>query len=191
MAMEAQPRFTPVGSSHVGRPTVLARYASLPDLRHAIDTLEGEGIDGDDLTIVAPADRMPQRTDRRRADSRVLSHTMLALAIGVIGGALTGAVLGALLIGLVVLVWPNLEASGWVFAMLTMWFAAGGAVLGCFFAVSRVVGFSESWPLTFEDQDDGPVWLAVFTELDEPTALVDSTHALEIVTDPAPLLPTR
>ena len=185
------PQFTPVGSSHLGRPTVIARYGSLPELRHAIDTLEGDGIDGDDLTIVAPADQMPGGTDRRRTDSRVLSHTMLALAFGVLGGALVGAVVGAAIIGLVLLLWSGLEASGWVFLMLTAWFAAGGAVLGCFFAVSKVVGFSESWPLTFEDDGDGPVWLAVFEDVGEPTELASRTKALEVVTDPAPLLPAR
>ena len=190
MDPQAQPQFTPIGSSHLGRPSVVARFASLPDLRHAIDTLEGEGIDGDDLTIVAPADRIPHGTDRRRADSRVLSHTMLALAIGVVGGALAGAVIGAAVIGLVLLLWQDLDASGWVFVMLTTWFAAGGAVLGCFFAISRMVGFSESWPLTFED-GDGPVWLAVFEDVGEASQLADRTHALEVVTDPAPLVPAR
>jgi hypothetical protein len=186
-----QPHFTPVGSSHFGRPSVIARYASLPDLRHAIDTLESDGVDGDDLTIVAPADQLPGGTPRRRADARVLSHTMLALALGVIGGALLGAALGAAIIGLVLLVWSGLEASGWVFLLLTVWFAAGGAVLGCFFAVSKVVGFSESWPLTFEDEHDGPVWLAVFDDVGEPTELAKRTHAIEVVTDPDPLEPAR
>jgi hypothetical protein len=191
MAAQMQPLFTPVGSSHVGRPSLLARYASLPDLRRAIDTLEGEGVDGDHLTIVAPADHMPGGTDRHRADSRVLSHTMVALAIGVLGGALLGAVFGAALVGVVLLAWQGLDASGWVFLLLTVWFAAGGAVLGCFFAISKVVGFSESWPLTFEDAPDGPVWLAVFEDVDEPAELASRTHALELVTDPEPLRPTR
>jgi hypothetical protein len=186
-----QPLFTPVGSSHLGRPSLLARYGSLPELRHAIDTLEGDGVDGDDLTIVAPAGHVPGGTPRRRADSRVLSHTMLALAIGVLGGAVLGALVGAAVIGLVLLLWSSLDATGWVFALLTVWFAAGGAVLGCFFAISRVVGFSESWPLTFEDDEDGPVWLAVFEDVGEASALADRTHALEVVTDPAPLVPAH
>ena len=61
-----------------------------------------------------------------------------------------------------------------MFALLTVWFAVGGSVLGGFFAISRVVGFSESWPLTFEDVDD-------------PAELASRTHALEIVSDPPPL----
>ena len=68
---------------------------SLSDVRRAIDTLEGAGVDGDHLTIVAAADDMPGGTDRRRADARLLSHTMLALAAGVLGGALLGALVGA------------------------------------------------------------------------------------------------
>jgi hypothetical protein len=188
---QTHPVFTPVGSPHVGRPSVLARYASLPDLRRAIDTLEGEGIDGDHLTIVAPADEMPGGTDRHRSDSRLLSHTMLALAVGVVAGALAGAVFGAAIVGLVLLAWQGLDASGWVFLMLTVWFAAGGAVLGCFVAISKVVGFSESWPLAFEDEPNGPVWLAVFDDVDEPAQLASRTHALEIVDDPQPLRPAR
>jgi hypothetical protein len=191
MAMPAEPLFTPVGSSHVGRPSLLARYRSLPDLRHAIDTLEGEGIDGDHLTMVARRQDMPGGTDRHRADSRMLSHTMLYLALGVIIGAIAGAAFGAALIGLVLLLWPDLHATGWIMLMLTVWFAAGGAVLGCFTAVSRVVGFSESWGLTFEDEPEGPVWLAVFEEVDDPAELADHTHAVEVVTDPPALRPER
>jgi hypothetical protein len=72
-----------------------------------------------------------------------------------------------------------------VFLLITVWFAAGGAVLGCFTAISKVVGFSESWPLTFEDETDGPVWLAVYDDhIDDPDALASSTHALELVRDP-------
>jgi hypothetical protein len=129
-----QPLFTPVGSSHLGRPALLARYASLRDVRRAIDTLEGDGVDGDHLTIVAPADDMPGGTDRRRADSRLLSHTMVALAVGVLGGAVLGALVGAALVGLVILVWTGLDATSWILLLLTVWFAAGGAVLGCFYA---------------------------------------------------------
>src|SRR5690349_6816375 len=136
MAANMEPLHTPVGSSHLGRPSLMAKYASLPDVRNAIDALESQGIDGDHLSIVGPSGDLPHGTDRRRADSRFLSHTMLYLAIGVVGGALVGAVIGAVLIGLVVLVWPDLEASGWVFLLLTVWFAVGGSVLGGFFAIS-------------------------------------------------------
>ena len=189
MAASMEPLHTPVGSSHLGRPSLMARYASLPDVRHAIDTLESQGVDGDHLSIVGPRGELPAGTDRRRADSRFLSHTMLYLALGVIGGAVAGALFGAALIGLVVLVWSGLEASGWVFLLLTVWFAVGGAVLGCFFAISRVVGFSESWPLTFEDEPDAPLWLAIFEDVDDPTDLASRTHALEIVSDPEVLRP--
>jgi hypothetical protein len=165
----------------------MARYASLPEMRHAIDTLESQGVDGDHLTIVGPRGELPQGTNRRQADSRFLSHTMLVVAIGVVGGALVGAAFGAAMIGLVLLVWSGLDASGWVFLLLTVWFAAGGAVLGCFFAISRLVGFSESWPLTFEDEPNAPLWLAIFEDVDDPGDLASRTHALEIVTDPEPL----
>ena len=83
------------------------------------------------------------------------------------------------------LVWSGLEARGWVFLLLTVWFAVGGAVLGLLLRdLEAWSGFSESWPLTFEDEPEGPVWLAVFEEVDEPgRARVAHTHALEMVTD--------
>ncbi len=184
MASPAEPLVSPAGSSHRGQPSYLARYGTLVDVRHAIDALEAHGVDGDDITLVGRAGELPHMTDRRRTDSRILSHTMLALAVGVIGGALAGAVLGAVVVGLAVMLWPGLEATGWVFLLITVWFAAGGSVLGCFTAISKVVGFSESWPLTFEDETAGPVWLAVYDDVDDPDELASSTHALEIVHDP-------
>lgn len=185
MASPAEPLVSPTGSSHRGAPSFLARYGTLVDVRHAIDAIEAKGVDGDDITIVGRRGELPRMTDRRRADSRVLSHTMLALAVGVLGGALAGAAIGAVVVGLAVLLWPGLKATGWVFLLITVWFAAGGAVLGCFTAVSKVVGFSESWPLTFEDETDGPLWLAVYEEIDDPRDLAASTHALELVDDPS------
>lgn len=187
MASSAEPLYTPRGSSHRGRPSLMVRYDSLAEVRHAIDTLEADGVDGDHLTIVGPAGELPGATERHRADSRFLSHTMLFLAFGVVAGALAGALFGAALIGLVLLLWSGLDATGWIFLLLTVWFAAGGAVLGCFFAISREVGFSESWALTFEDEPDGQLWLAVFEDVDQPDELATRTHALELVTDPAPL----
>jgi hypothetical protein len=184
MAVPAEHLFTPAGSAHAGRPSLLVRYRSLGDVRRAIDDLEAHGVDGDHLTLVGRDGELPHVASRRRSDSRFLSHTMLLLAAGVICGALAGAVVGAALVGLVLLVRSGLEASGWIFALITVWFAAGGAVLGCFFAVSRAVGFSESWPLTFEDETAGPVWLAVYEGIDDPEAMAERTRALEIVTDP-------
>lgn len=185
MASPTEPLVSPTGSSHHGRPSFLARYGTLVDVRHAIDTLEAKGIDGDDITIVGRKGELPHMTDRRRADSRVLSHTMLALAIGVLAGALAGAAIGAVVVGLAVLLWPGLEATGWVFLLITVWFAAGGSVLGCFTAVSKVVGFSESWPLTFEDETNGPLWLAVYEDVDDPGDLAARTHAIEVADDPS------
>jgi hypothetical protein len=184
MASPAEPLVTPAGSSHLGKPAFLARYGTLVDVRHAIDLLEARGVDGDDITLVGRSGELPHMTDRRRADSRILSHTMLALAMGVVAGALAGAAIGAVVVGLAVLLWPGLDATGWVFALITVWFAAGGSVLGCFAAISKVVGFSESWPLTFEDATNGPVWLAVYDEVDDPDDLASTTHALELVHEP-------
>ncbi len=188
MASPAEPLVSPSGSSHRGQPSFLARYGTLVDVRHAIDILEAKGVDGDDITIVGRKGELPHMTDRRRADSRVLSHTMLALAVGVLGGALVGAAIGAVVVGLAVALWPGLEATGWVFLLITVWFAAGGSVLGGFAAISKVVGFSESWPLTFEDTTAGPVLLAVYHEVDDPDELAASTHALELIHDPDVLI---
>ena len=190
MAASMEPLHTPVGSSHLGRPSLMAKYASLPDVRQAIDVLESQGVDGDNLTIVGSSGDLPQGTDRRRTDSRFLRHTLLYLAIGVLGGALVGAAIGAALIGLVLLVWSGLEASGWVFTLLTLWFAVGGAVLGCFVAVSRgrrvlrVVAARRS--RTRPRVRSG--WRCSRTST-TPSSSRSRTDALEIVPDPEPVQP--
>jgi hypothetical protein len=184
MAVPADPLVTSLGSSHGGRPSLLARYRTILDVRHAIEALEADGVDGDDLALVGRAGELPGGTDRRRSDSRFLSRTMAMLALGVLGGAFAGAVVGAALIGFVLLVWTGLEASGWILLLMTVWFAAGGAVLGCFFAISRAVGFSESWSMTFEDDPGGPLWLAIYDDAATADEVETRTHPLEIVPDP-------
>jgi len=174
MASPAPPRFTRVGSSNIGRPAWVARYASLPELRAAIDTLESAGIDGDDLVVVAPADRSP-------ADSPALARTVLGLTAGVVVGALVGAVVGVCVIALARWSWRDFDVSSWGLALLTVWCAVGGAALGWFAAIGRIVGLSRERTL----------WLAVFDDVGEPSELASRTHAVDVLTDPAPLLPAR
>jgi hypothetical protein len=177
---------TSAASAHDAQPSLLVRYGTLVDVRHAIDTLEAHGVDGDQLALVGKAAAtLGGSTDRHRADRRFLKNTTLALAIGVALGALLGALFGAVVIGIVILLWPGLDETGWVLALLTAWFAAGGAVLGGFTAVSRAVGFSESWPLTFEDEPEGPLWLAVYSDASRAEDVVPATHPLQVVHDPA------
>jgi hypothetical protein len=187
MAVPLDHFVTPAGSSHAGRPSLLARYRTLPEVRTAIETLESQGVDGDDLALAGHEGHLPGSTERRTTDSRFLHRTMLVLTIGVVVGAIAGAVLGAALIGLVLLVWTGLDATGWIFLLITAWFAAGGAVLGCFTAVSKAVGFSESWPSTFEDSPDEPVWLAIFDDAVSVDEIEEQTRPLQIVPDPPSL----
>jgi hypothetical protein len=185
--MSTAPRELPTtpASAHDAQPALLARYETLVDVRHAIDTLESHGVDGDKLALVGdPAAHLGGSTDRRRADRRFLANTTVALVVGVMAGALLGALLGAAIIGLVLLLWSGLEDKGWVYALMIAWFAVGGSVLGGFWAISRSVGFSESWPLTFEDEPDGPLWLAVYADPATVEDVVPDTHPLEVVRDP-------
>jgi hypothetical protein len=185
MALAAGDLPTSPGTAHDARPSLLVRYGTLVDVRHAIDELEAHGVDGDQLALVGePAAHLAGSTDRRRADSRFLSNATLAIAVGVIGGAVLGALLGAALVGILLLLWSGLSDPGWVFLLLTGWFAAGSAVLGAFAAISRSIGFSESWPLTFEDEPSGPLWLAVYADASAAADVVPSTHPLEIVREP-------
>ena len=185
MSTAARDLPTTPASVYDAHPSLLARYGTLVDVRHAIDTFESHGLDGDQLALVgASAAHLGGSTDRQRADRRFLSDTTVALAVGIIGGALAGALFGAVIVGIVVLLWSGLTDRGWVFVLITCWFAAGGAVLGAFAAISRQIGFSESWPLTFEDQPEGPLWLAVYADPDTLEHVVTATHPLEVVREP-------
>ena len=188
MSTAARELPTNAGSAHDAQPSLLARYATLADVRHAINALEGHGVDGDHLALVGEAAaHLSGRAEVRRADRRFLANTTVALAVGIVAGALVGALLGAAIIGLVLLLWPGLDDKGWVFALLTGWFAVGGAVLGGFAAISRSVGFSDALPDTFEDQPAGPLWLAVYADaadVQDVEEALGSTHPFEIVRDP-------
>jgi len=176
---------TTPATAHDAQPSLLVRYGTLADVRHGINVLEAHGVDGDQLALVgeAAAD-LGGRTEVRRADRRFLANTTLALAIGILGGAVVGALAGAAIVGIVLLLWPGLDERGWVFLLLTCWFAVGGGVLGGFAAISRSVGFSEAVPDTFEDQPEGPLWLAVYADVGDADEVLSATHPLEIVRDP-------
>jgi len=181
VTMTAATMPTPHGSAHDARPSLLARYRSLREVRAAIDLLEARGIDGDHIALVGAGAIAAERTaDRTRTDRRFLRTTSAAIAVGVVLGALAGAVVGAALMGVTLAVWDSATSPGWVFGLMTAWFAAGGAVFGAFAAVSRRVGFSESWPLTFEDEPDEPLWLAVYDDRGDLPAAVHATHPSEV-----------
>jgi hypothetical protein len=185
MSTAARELPTTPASAHDAQPSLLARYGTLADVRHAINALEAQGIDGDQLALVGEgAAHLSGHTEVRRADRRFLASTTVALAVGILGGALVAAVLGAAIIGIVLLLWSGLDDKGWVFLLLTGWFAVGGAVLGGFTAISRSVGFSDAVPDTFEDEPEGPLWLAVYAHPAHVEEGLRTTHPLEIVRDP-------
>jgi hypothetical protein len=175
---------SPREGAHVGRPGLLVEYATLIDARKAIEALESQGVDGDDLSLAGDAAVLAERaSNRERSDSRLLSSVTAVIALGGLVGALAGAVIGAILIGVIIAVAPGLTATGWVFGLLTAWFAAGGSLLGAFTQVSRRTGFSESWPLTFEDAPVGAVWLAVYGHGEDVRPTIDTTRPIKIRTD--------
>jgi hypothetical protein len=173
---------TPHGSTHAGRPSVLARYDSLREVRTAIEQLEGRGVDGDDLALVGEAALAAERTaDRAVTDRRFLRNTGPAIAAGAVAGAIVGALIGVAILGITFAIWEPSVDPAWVFGLMTAWFAAGGAVFGAFVAVSRRIGFSESWPLTFEDEPDEPLWLAVYDDREGLRDAIVATHPVQVV----------
>jgi hypothetical protein len=172
---------TPLGGSHEGSPAVLAQYPDLEAARHAIQQLEQQGVDGDDIALVGSSARALERgATRERSDSRILSHSGLAIVAGVIMGGLVGAVLGAITIGVILLLWSGLDARGWVYGLMVAWFTAGGALLGAFGGVSRSIGFSESMAITYEDEPPSPPWLAVYGPREKLLPIVEATDPIEI-----------
>ena len=175
---------TPHGSAHDGIPALLARYRSLLDARAAIRTLEGKGVDGDDLALVGAAARAEATTRRATLDRRMLSSTTLSLAVGIVAGAVVGALVGAIGMLVVMVAWPHMASGGTVYVLMVCWFAAAGALFGSIGSVMRTLGFSESLPLTWEDERDEPVWLAVYGEHDHAVEVVATTDPVEVVDDP-------
>jgi hypothetical protein len=180
MSATTEPVTTPLGSTHQGAPAVLAQYNDLTAARHAIQQLEQQGVDGDDIALVGSSARALERgTRRERSDARVVSHAGLAVAFGVLAGGVLGALLGAVVVGAIVLLWSDLDARAWVFGLMVAWFAAGGALLGAFAGVSRAIGFSESMAITYES-GSAPPWLAVYGPREKLLSMVEATDPIEI-----------
>jgi hypothetical protein len=180
MSVPTEPVTTPLGSTHEGAPAVLAQYGDLTAARHAIQRLEQQGVDGDDIALVGSSARALERgTRRERSDARVVSHAGVAVALGVLAGGALGALLGTVVVGVIVLLWNDLDARGWVFGLMVAWFAAGGALLGAFAGVSRAIGFSESMGITYEDGSASP-WLAVYGPREKLLPIVEATDPIEI-----------
>jgi hypothetical protein len=175
---------TPHGSAHDGIPALLARYRSLLDARAAIRNLEGKGVDGDDLALVGAAARAEKNTRRSTLDRRILGSATLSLAVGIVCGGIVGAVIGAIGMLIVLLAWPNVASGGTVFILMVCWFTAAGALFGSIGSIMRTLGFSESLPLTWEDETGEPVWLAVYGEHDRAVEVVATTFPVEMVDDP-------
>jgi hypothetical protein len=181
MSAQGDPVTTPLGGAHEGAPAVLAQYADLGAARHAIQQLEAQGIDGDDIALVgASARQLEGSAHREQSDPRILSHAGVAIALGVVAGGAVGAVLGAVLVGAIVLLWEGLDARAWVFGLMIGWFAAGGALLGAFAGVSRAIGFSESIPITFEGEAETPPWLAVYGPREKLLPMVEATDPIDV-----------
>lgn len=173
---------TPHGSAHDGNPGLIARYHNLADARGAIRTLEAKGVDGDDIALLGESAHTHEETDHGKVDRRILASVSLALFVGIVGGALVGGVIGLVVMTIAVLAF-DFDSSGWVFGLMVGWFAAAGALFGSLASVMRALGFSESLPLTFEDDPGAPVWLAVYGDTERVRPGVESTEPVEIVTD--------
>jgi hypothetical protein len=146
--------------------------------------LEAHGVDGDDLALVGEAAHTEASTERHTTDRRILSSVSAALAVGVVAGALVGGIIGSAVMGIVALLWPDVIDSAWVVVLMVCWFAAGGAVLCSIAAIARAIGFSESMTLTWEDDPDAPIWLAVYGDDEQLRSEVEATRPLQIVDDP-------
>ncbi|HEX6311955.1 MAG TPA: hypothetical protein VF152_10035 [Acidimicrobiia bacterium] len=153
---------------HHARPSGVpaAVAASFPDMeaaRGAIEALENVGVDGDDIDLLgqrAEAARVPSSPSR--ADRRVAGHMARRIALGAVVGAGAGALVGVVL-GLIVLAVTSVGGgAGLVFAFGLIGVGMGVVVM-VFLSFERSVGFSDAWPLTFEDAPEGSVWVAIYT----------------------------
>jgi hypothetical protein len=184
----APPRTLPSNraSAHDATPTLLARYDDLERLRHAIANLEAHGVDGDDLALVGEgALEVEAESGHGATDGRLIRYTSRRIVASVLLGALAGAVLGAVTVGATLLIWSDLTARGWVFALMVAWFASCGGLVGAFIAFFRTLGFSDAMPLTYAPEPEHQLWLAVYGTADDVEATVAATGPAELVTSPS------
>src|ERR1700730_902662 len=76
MSTAARELPTTAASAHDAQPSLLARYGTLADVRHAIHALEAHGVDGDQTALAGETGaHLSGHTEVRRADRRFLANT--------------------------------------------------------------------------------------------------------------------
>jgi hypothetical protein len=142
-------------------PTLAARFDSADVAREAIKRLENSGVDGADIQLLtsgATARQPP--ADPQTEDRRIGRYVVPGVAFGAIVGGVVGAVLGLGLAAALSAV-TDLAISGGVVAACVLAGILIVSAVGAFIGMERRIGFSESWTRTFDDYDNGPLWVAV------------------------------
>jgi hypothetical protein len=154
---------------------VLAIYPDLEAARGAMRSLEGSGIDAEDIQLLgAPVDHAAAVHDVSGRDRNVSSWVGRRAATGAVVGAVIGLVLG-LLIGAVA------NGPAVVFALVGVIFLGG---LGFVIAGYASLDAKNEWELTFQPDEFGQVAVGVEStdpaELDKAERALSRTHPLKV-----------
>jgi hypothetical protein len=161
----------------IASPTIAAKFADAQSARSAIEALENAGVDGGEIELLGShVGAVSPGGDNEPSDRRAGRYISRRLALGAAAGALTGMLAGLALALVLLAVTDDVSRVGVLWACVIV--SVGiGTTLGTFLGLERSVGFSESWPATFDDDAAGPLWVAVFTR--DPTATARARHALQ------------
>ncbi|MPZ89022.1 MAG: hypothetical protein GEU81_13325 [Nitriliruptorales bacterium] len=142
---------------------VTARYPDMVRARRAVEGLEEQGVEADDISLTGEAAAEAQTQDTPQRDRIFLKHTVRTALRGIMFGGGIGLVLG-LLFGFATVVFT---ARPMPEGMAIVGFAAGGAVAGA--GVGLLVSFlarqkqSQAWETSLADVS-GPVTVGVHSD---------------------------
>ena len=152
-----------------GQRSVVAVYPDLQTARGALSTVEGNGVDADNIRLLGEGiDRAADETDVSTRDINVSSYVGRRAAIGAVTGAVVGVIIG-------VIVAAAFDLEPFIIPPI-----AGLIFLGLFgFAVGgyATLDANDEWELTFQPETPGQAAVAVRT--DDPELLEKVTTALQ------------
>ena len=145
---------------------VVATFPDMEAARHAIETLERQGVDGEDISLLGrTVDAAAAERDTRERDAHLVGDvTDKALkggAVGTVAGAIAGTV-AFVIPG----IGPGIGAGIWA---ATLGGAVAGGAVGGMAGGVVATNESEDWELTYEDVASGRVLVATHTD-DRPEA---------------------
>jgi hypothetical protein len=140
---------------------VAAQFPDVGRARLAIEGLQSNGIDGDNIRWLSP---FPEDAHRPpgTADRRISRYLLRRVVVGALVGAGVGGLVGVIGGGVLVALTSPASPVGEIVALAAVGVLLGAQV-GAYVGFERAGTLSDAWSTTFDELEAGDTWIGVRT----------------------------